>query len=111
MRKTIIMLALPLLMAGYKVNLPVEQQSGKEDRAYLLFVSPNEYAGKDVQVTIDGGKSFTARVVKGKKSARHGTQYGIETGTRTVTVSHGDKTLYRKKIVVSTQEVKQITLP
>lgn len=55
MRKTIIMLALPLLMAGCRVNLPVEQQSGKEDRAYLLFVSPNEYAGKDVQVTIDGG--------------------------------------------------------
>lgn len=111
MKKALIILVTPLLLAGCRVSLPVEQQSGKEDMGYLLFVSPKAYAGQDVQATLDGGQPFTVRVVKAKKSARHGTRYGIAPGTRTLTVSRDGKTLYKKKIVVSTQEVKQITLP
>ena len=38
----------PAFLAGCKA--PVAQQSGKEDIAYLLFVSPNTYAGKKVIV-------------------------------------------------------------
>ncbi len=111
MKKLLYLLALPLILFSCKANFPVAQQSGKEDMAYLLFVSSKQYAGKDVQVTIDNGQPFTAKVVKGKKSNRRGTQYGIGTGTRTLKVSCDGKTLYEKKVFVSTQEVKQIILP
>ena len=111
MKKLLMLLALPLVLFSCKANLPVAQESGKEDMAYLLFISSKDYAGKDVQVTIDNAKPFSARVVKEKKSNRRGTQYGVATGTRTLTVSFEGKTLYSKKIFVSTQEVKQIILP
>ena len=111
MKKLLYLLALPLILFSCKANFPVAQQSGKEDMAYLLFVSSKQYAGKDVQVTIDNGQPFTTKVVKGKKSNRRGTQYGIGTGTRTLKVSCDGKTLYEKKVFVSTQEVKQIILP
>lgn len=111
MKKLFILLTLPLLLLSCKANFPVAQGSGKEDMAYLLFVSPNQYAGENVQVTIDNGQPFTAKVVKAKKSNRRGTQYGIATGTRTLKVSCEGKILYEKKIFVSTQEVKQIILP
>lgn len=111
MKKLLYLLALPLMLFSCKANYPVAQESGKEDMAYLLFVSSNQYAGKDVQVTIDNGQPFVAKVVKEKKSNRRGTQYGIATGARTLKVSCNGKTLYDKKIFVSTQEVKQIILP
>lgn len=110
MKKALILLIIPLLW-GCKANYPVAQQSGKEDMAYLLFVSPDIYAGKNVEVTIDGNEPFNAKVVKAKKSNRSGTQYGIGTGTHTLKVVHDGKTLYEKKIFTSTQEVKQIILP
>mgnify|MGYP003600535943 FL=1 len=111
MKKLLMLLALPLVLFSCKANFPVAQESGKEDMAYLLFISSKDYAGKDVQVTIDNAKPFSARVVKEKKSNRRGTQYAVATGTRTLTVSFEGKTLYSKKIFVSTQEVKQIILP
>jgi len=97
------------LLAGCKA--PVAQQSGKEDIAYLLFVSPDVYAGKEVTVTLDGEKPFLAKVVEERKSNRKGTRYGVKTGTRSIKVTCDGKTLYGKKIFVSTQEVKQIILP
>lgn len=100
-----------LLIVGCKSNYPVAQQSGKEDMAYLLFVGQQVYGEKEVQVTIDDNAPFTAKVVKSKKSNRKGTQYGISTGTRNLKVTFDGKTIYQKKIFVSTQEVKQIILP
>ncbi len=111
MKKLLYLLVLPLMLFGCKANFPVAQESGKEDMAYLLFISPDQYAGKNVQVTVDNGQPFTAQVVKAKKSNRRGTQYGIATGTRDLKVSCDGKMLYEKKIFVSTQEVKQIILP
>lgn len=111
MKKLLMLLATPLLLASCKANFPVAQQSGKEDMAYLLLVGQNQYAGKDVQVTLDGAEPFTARVVKAKKANRRGTQYGIATGTRDIKVTADGKVIYQKKIFVSTQEVKQILLP
>lgn len=105
------MLAVTTLLIGCKANFPVAQESGKEDMAYLLFVGQNQYGGKDVEVTIDNAAPFTAKVVKAKKSNRRGTQYGIATGTRDIKVTSEGKTIYQKKIFVSTQEVKQIVLP
>ncbi|MBO5025878.1 MAG: hypothetical protein J6C86_07025 [Bacteroidaceae bacterium] len=111
MKKLLILFALPLFLFGCKANYPVAQQSGKEDMAFLLFVSSKEYAGKEVQVTIDDAQPFTAKVVKQKKANRKGTQYGVSTGTRVLKVSNNGKTMYQKKLFLSTQEVKQIILP
>ena len=106
-----LLFAIPILLTGCRANFPVAQESGKEDIAYLLFVSPNQYAGKEVQVKVDNTAPFTAKVVKAKKANRRGSQYGIAVGTRTLTVSYNSKNIFQKKIFVSTQEVKQITLP
>lgn len=108
----IILATLPLLfLFGCKASYPVAQESGKEDMGYLLFVSDKQYAGKNVQVIVDGTTQFTAKVVKGKKSNYRGSQYGISTGNRTLKVTYQGHTLYQKKIFISTQEVKQIILP
>lgn len=111
MKKRLILFVLPLILFGCKANLPVAQQGGKEDIAFLLFSSPKEYAGKEVLVTIDESQAFTAKVVKLKKANRRGTQYGVSTGTRSLKVEHEGKILYQKKLFLSTQEVKHITLP
>jgi hypothetical protein len=111
MKKLLILFALPLILAGCKANYPVAQQGGKEDMAYLLFVSSNKYAGEDVQVSIDGAQPFHAKVVKQKNANRKGTQYGVATGTRTLKVTCEGETIYQKKLFLSTQEVKQIILP
>ena len=105
------MFAIASLLIGCKANFPVAQQTGKEDMAYLLFVGQREYGAKEVQVTIDNAEPFTAKVIKSKKANRRGTQYGIGTGTKSLVVKCDGKTLYQKKIFVSTQEVKQIILP
>ena len=105
------MFAAASLLTGCKANLPIAQQTGKEDMAYLLFVGQKENSGKEFQVTIDNDEQFTAKVVKSKKANRRGTQYGIGTGTKSLVVKCDGKTLYQKKIFVSTQEVKQIILP
>jgi hypothetical protein len=103
--------ALAMLLTVSSCKAPVAQQGGKEDIAYLLFVSPSEYYNKVVQVSIDDATSFDAEVVKAKKASRKGKQYGIATGTRSIKVTSEGKVLYQKKIFVSSQEVKQIILP
>ena len=110
MKRFLILLILPLLI-GCKANYPVTQQSGKEDMAFLLFISSDLYAGKNVEVIIDDKAPFEAEVVKAKKSNRSGTQYGISTGAHSLKVIYNGETLYEKKIFTSTQEVKQIILP
>lgn len=111
MKKLLLLFSLALLLFSCKANFPVAQQSGKEDMAYLLFVSGKQYAGKQVLVEVDKAQPFEAKVVKQKKSNRRGTQYGIATGSRNLKVSCEGKTIYQKNIFVSTQEVKQIILP
>lgn len=111
MKKRLILFAIPLILLGCKANYPVAQQSGKEDMGYLLFVSPDKYIGEKVQVIIDNAQPFTAKVVKQKNSNRKGTQYGISTGTRSLKVNYDGKTIYQKKLFLSTQEVKHIILP
>lgn len=106
-----LLFALPILVVGCKANLPVAQQTGKEDMAYLLFVSGNQYAGKQVSVSIDEAEPFSAEVVKAKKANRRGNQYGVSTGSRSLKVTYEGKVLYQKKVFLSTQEVKQINLP
>ncbi|MDR0891761.1 MAG: hypothetical protein LBN24_04025 [Mediterranea sp.] len=111
MKKILCLFALIGILTSCRVSYPVAQESGKEDMAYLLFVSPRQYADATVQVVIDDAQPFAAKVTKQKKSLRKGTQYAIKTGARTLKVSYEGRTLYQKKIFVSTQEVKQILLP
>lgn len=111
MKKLLLLFAMPLLLLGCKISNPVAQQGGKEDVAYLLFVSPNQYAGKTIQVSIDDAQPFSAKVVKEKVANRKGSQYGVQIGTRNLKVSCDGKVIYQKKVFLSTQEVKQILLP
>lgn len=107
-RLLLLLFAISVMFTGCKV---VSQQSGREDIAYLLFVGQNQYAGEEVEVSIDNAAPFSAKVVKSKKSNLKGTQYGISTGTRDIKVTSNGEVIYQKKIFVSTQEVKQIVLP
>ena len=99
------------LLAGCKSSVPVAQQSGKEDMAYLVFVGPlATYGGKTVQVNVDGN-TFDAKVVKPKVANRKGTQYGVATGRRNIVVTFEGNTIYSKQLFLSTQQTKTITLP
>lgn len=101
------------LLVGCKANYPVAQQSGKEDMAYLVFVGPLKTYGngsKPVQVNVDG-TTFDAKVVKPKTAKRKGTQYGVATGRRNITVTFEGQTVYQKQLFLSTQETKIINLP
>ena len=111
MKKILILCTLPLMLCGCKANYPVAQQSGKEDVAYLLFVSSKDYSDKEVQAVVDEAQPFVVQVVKSKKANRKGTQYGVGIGTRNLTVYSDGNILYQKKVFLSPQEVKQITLP
>ena len=87
-----------VLLMGCKANMPVAQQSGKEDIAYLLFISAGgEYKNQTVQVDLDGQK-YEATVVKQKTSNRRGTQYTAPTGTHQLTVTSNGRTIYSKKL-------------
>lgn len=109
--KLIFALGLVLLLCGCRAHYPVAQQSGKDDVAYLLFVSQKEYAKKYVTVTLDGEKTFEAKVIKAKDSNYKGASYAIATGRRKINVEYKGTLIYNKEIFVSTQETKIITLP
>ena len=81
--------------------------------AYLVFVGPRQTYGngsKLVQVDVDGTK-FDAKVVKPKTANRKGTQYGVATGNRQITVKFNGETIYSKRLFLSSQETKVINLP
>lgn len=114
MKKLVFVLfAITCFLVGCKTNFPVAQQTGKEDMAYLVFVGPRQTYGngsKPVQVDVDGTK-FDAKVVKPKTANRKGTQYGVATGSRHITVTFEGKTIYSKQLFLSSQETKVINLP
>ena len=115
MKKNILfaLLAITCFLVGCKTSFPVAQQTGKEDMAYLVFVGPRQTYGngsKLVQVDVDGTK-FDAKVVKPKTANRKGTQYGVATGNRQITVKFNGETIYSKRLFLSSQETKVINLP
>lgn len=100
-----------LLLAGCKSSIPVAQETGKADVAYLLFIRSNP---KDKKVTVtltNPQKTFTAQTVKNKTANRKGVQYQVATGTRGLIVTNeSGKVIYQTKIFLQGQEVKQINL-
>jgi hypothetical protein len=114
MKKLSIVLACvaAMLLSACRAHMPVAQQSGKEDVAYLLFVSQNgDYHKKELSVTVDD-QLFTALGIRAKDANRRGSQYTAPTGTHMLIVKNAEgRTLYSKKVFLSSQEVKTITLP
>lgn len=100
-----------VILCGCKANYPVAQESGKEDIAYLIFVSSSDSKNKNVNVSVDDKNTFQAKTVKSRKSNRRGTQYSVQTGKRKVKVTFEGQTLYDKYVFLSPQETKVITLP
>lgn len=98
-------------MVACKANYPVALQSGKSDVAYLLFVGSKKCAGEKVEVFLDDMLSFEAKVVKQESANNKGTKYGVKTGVHKLKVVHKDDIVYKKKVFLSTQEVKHINLP
>ncbi len=106
------MCVMAILLTACRANMPVAQQSGKEDVAFLLFVSQSgQYHKKDLTVSVDN-TSYVAQGIKLKTSDRRGSQYTAPTGTHQLTVKNSaGEVLYSKKVFLSAQEVKTITLP
>ena len=100
-----------LLLFACRAHMPVAQQSGKDDIAYLIFVSASNQSNHEVTVTLDNDNTFTAKTVKSRKAIRRGTQYSAKTGTKTITVTDNGKVVYKKKIFLSAGETKEIQLP
>ena len=104
-----------LLLTTGCARYPIETSSGKEDVAYLLFISQEGvYAKKDVTINIDGKTTFTVQPIKAKRGSEKlkGSQYKVAPGRRKVVVTDkkGD-TIYSREIMLSTQDTKQILLP
>ena len=107
--------AITVLITSCKAHYPVAQASGKEDIAYLMFVSAGIPSDTDIEVevdvTLDNKTNFKAKIVPSEKANRWGTQYSVTPGRHDIVVKKGDKVLYQKSIMTSAQEVKQILLP
>lgn len=108
---SVLLLGLTCLLCGCKLRYPVAGSSGKEDVAYLLFVSQESYAGQTLAVTLDGAASFEAKAVGARKAGRKGKAYAVKPGRRTIRVTSGTRPLYEKELFLSPQETKIITLP
>lgn len=110
MKKILLILGAITTILSSCVRYPVAQQTGKEDTAFLLFVTNNKNTAEYVQVKLDD-LTFDANVVSKKKSYRKGTQYSVKPGKRHIIVTSNNEIIYQKDIFLSPQEVKQIILP
>lgn len=88
---------------------------GKDDVAYLYFTSSDVYANKKVTVELGENTTFMVKVVKNKKARANykGKLYAIQPGQKKLVVKNSKtgQVIYRKHIIVSTQETKEIKLP
>lgn len=89
----------------------ISEARGKAPEAYLQFVQTQTEYDHGVTVTIDGKITFTAKVDKETRRGVKGNKYAIATGRHQVKVMLNEKLLFEKEIFVSSQELKQITLP
>ena len=109
--KTKVILFLSVLVVACKITYPREQQSGKEDVAFLLFVSYKQYVNRPLTITLDGKTTFEAKVVRDSKATYKGQSYAVKPGKRDIIVRNGNEVIYSKKLFLSPQETKQIKLP
>lgn len=109
--KIILFLSALVLLVACKTTYPREQQSGKEDVAFLLFVSYKQYVNKPLTITLDEKTTFEAKAVKDRQATYRGQSYAVKPGTRDIIVRNGKEVIYSKKLFLSPQETKQIKLP
>ena len=109
--KIILFLSALVLLVACKTTYSREQQSGKEDVAFLLFVSYKQYVNKPLTITLDGKTTFEAKAVKDRQATYRGQSYAVKPGTRDIIVLNGKEVIYSKKLFLSPQETKQIKLP
>ena len=109
--KIILFLSVLVLLVACKTTYPREQQSGKEDVAFLLFVSYKQYVNRPLTITLDGKTTFEAKVVRDSKATYKGQSYAVKSGRRDIVVRNGNEVIYSKKLFLSPQETKLIKLP
>ena len=97
--------------ASCKVGV-TSKSGGMDNQSYLQFVQGGNHSyGNGVTVYVDDNPAFTAKVDVMKRNSIKGNTYVVNPGTRHIKVVDNGKTVYEKKIVVSTQETKKIILP
>lgn len=100
-----------ILLASCKISVPVAQETGKADVAYLLFIRSKSDNKKVTVALTNPQKVFTAETVKSKTANRKGRQYQVSTGTRDLTVTdESGNVIYQTKVFLQGQEVKEINL-
>ena len=110
MKKYLLLLIIPLILAGCSVGRTTTTR-GIENESYLQFVQGQEKYSDGVDVFIDNNEPFKAKVDKIKKQTVKGNIYTIKSGTRQLKVEYKGNVLYEKKVVLSSQETRQIQLP
>lgn len=110
MKKYILLLIIPLILAGCSVGRTTESR-GLENESYLQFIKGQESYPKGVQVFVDDAEPFTAKVDKVNSRTVKGNVYTIKSGTRHLKVVYQGEVLYEKDVVLSSQQTRSIQLP
>ena len=110
MKKYLLLLLIPIFFTGCKVGRTTEVK-GLENESYLQFVQGNEKYSEGVDVYIDDLPAIKAKVVKQNDRTVKGQVYTVKSGTRQLKVVYKDKVLFDKKVVLSSQQTRQINLP
>lgn len=100
-----------VLISGCATTMPIAQESGKADAAYLLISSSGKNVNKPVIVTIDNITSFEAKPIKRKHITEKGISYQIKPGKRHVKITRQNTSLYEGTVFINQQETKIIQIP
>ena len=105
------LLATMTLISGCATTMPIAQESGKTDSAYLLISSSGKNVNKPVIVTIDNITSFEAKPIKRKHITEKGISYQIKPGKRHIKITHQNSALFEGTVFINQQETKIIQIP
>jgi len=110
MKKYLLLLLIPIVLAGCKVGRTTEVK-GLENESYLQFVQGQQKYSEGVDVYVDDLPTFKAKVVKQNDRTVKGQVYTVKSGTRQLKVIYKENVLFDKKVVLSSQQTRQINLP
>ncbi|MDR1343007.1 MAG: hypothetical protein LBK18_07130 [Prevotellaceae bacterium] len=111
MKKIILIVATACMVAACSVG-NVSRSGGLDNQGYLQFVQGGSTSySEGVTVMVDDNPAFTAKVDQIKKLRVKGNTYAVKSGTRHLKVVYKGETLYEKKVIIATQETKQVNLP
>jgi hypothetical protein len=110
MKKYLLLFIIPLVLFGCRVGRTTESR-GYENESYLQFVQGQQKYPEGVEVFVDDLPSYKAKVNNVNDRVVKGDVYTIKSGTRHLKVVYNGKVLYDKKVVLSSQQTRQIQLP